>query len=221
MNEKIKNNNEKILEIITRNIRWIILFICLITVFVIIEDVFDNEIENFDVTCYNFLDKYIIREKITPIVKVITEIGSRYFVIPATIIVCAFIKNKKINIAFIVNLVIATILNIILKNIFHRQRPTENILVVEKGYSLPSGHSMINMALYGFLIYLIFKRVKNKYVKWPLIILLSILVLLIGISRIYLGAHYASDVIAGFLISIAYLALYTSLLKNFVKIEAE
>ena len=80
---------------------------------------------------------------------------------------------------------------------------------------------MINMALYGFLIYLIFKRVKNKYVKWPLIILLSILVLLIGISRIYLGAHYASDVIAGFLISIAYLALYTSLLKNFVKIEAE
>ena len=221
MNDKIKNNNEKILEIITRNIRWIILFICLITVFVIIEDVFDNEIENFDVTCYNFLDKYIIREKITPIVKVITEIGSRYFVIPATKIVWPFIKKKKINIAFIVNLVIATILNIILKNIFHRQRPTENILVVEKGYSLPSGHSMINMALYGFLIYLIFKRVKNKYVKWPLIILLSILVLLIGISRIYLGAHYASDVIAGFLISIAYLALYTSLLKNFVKIEAE
>ena len=73
---------------------------------------------------------------------------------------------------------------------------------------------MISMAFYGFLIYLIYKNIKNKYLKTTLIIILSLLIIAIGISRIYLGVHYVSDVIGGFLISISYLIVYIKLIKK-------
>lgn len=75
---------------------------------------------------------------------------------------------------------------------------------------------MVSMAFYGYLIYLIYKYVKNKYIKWISIIFLSILICLIGISRIYLGVHYTSDVLGGFLISISYLVIYTSAINKFL-----
>lgn len=67
---------------------------------------------------------------------------------------------------------------------------------------------MVSMAFYGFLIYLIYKNIKNKYIKWFLCTILTMLILLIGISRIYLGVHYASDVFAGFCISMVYIILF-------------
>ena len=75
---------------------------------------------------------------------------------------------------------------------------------------------MVSMAFYGYFIYLTFKYLKNKKLKVLLITFLSILIILIGITRIYLGVHYTSDVIAGFLISICYLIIYTSLVKKYI-----
>ena len=108
-------------------------------------------------------------------------------------------------------------MNIVLKQIVQRPRPTEYRIVNETGYSFPSGHSMVSMAFYGFLIYLIYKYVKNKYLKIGLITFLSILIISIGISRIYLGVHYTSDVMAGFCISVSYLVLYVSSVSNWIK----
>ena len=125
------------------------------------------------------------------------------------------IKNKKIGISIISNLVIITAINQILKRIVQRPRPTEYRIIEETGYSFPSGHSMVSMAFYGYLIYLIYKYVKNKYLKYISIILLSILICSIGISRIYLGVHYTSDVLAGFMISISYLIIYISAVNKF------
>ena len=75
---------------------------------------------------------------------------------------------------------------------------------------------MVSMAFYGYLIYLIYKYVKNKYIKWISIALLSILIGTIGISRTYLGVHYTSDVLGGFLISVSYLIIYVSAINKFL-----
>ena len=138
----------------------------------------------------------------------------------ATITLFIVIKNKKIGISILSNVAIVTVLNQLIKRILQRPRPTEYRIIEETGYSFPSGHSMVSMAFYGYFIYLIYKYVKNKYVKWISIILLSLLICLIGISRIYLGVHYTSDVLGGFLISISYLIIYISAANKFI-IEKE
>ncbi len=204
---------DKIKRVIIKNYRFIIMFICIIFFVAILEDILDYEIKNFDVLWYHIISKSI-SESITPIARIITKFGNAESLIFITIVLCFVIKNKKINWAIIINLACSTILNFTLKNIIQRPRPDEYRIINENGYSFPSGHSMVSMAFYGFLIYLIYKNVKNKYIKTISILLLFTLIILIGVSRIYLGVHYASDVIGGFLLAISYLVLYVGILKR-------
>lgn len=206
---------EKIKEIIVKNLKWIILFIGLIGFFALAEDVFNKEIMNGDIIGYKIVSRFLISDFTTPIAKFITNFGGAIFLITLTITLFILIRNKKIGLSIFSNLVIITILNQLLKRILQRPRPTEYRMIEETGYSFPSGHSMISMAFYGYLIYLIYKYAKNKYIKWTSIILLSILICSIGISRIYLGVHYTSDVLGGFLISISYLIIYISVVNKF------
>lgn len=207
---------DKIKEFITKNLKWIILFICLIGFLALAEDVFHKEIMNGDIIGYEIISKFLISDFVTPIAKFITNFGGAIFLIVLTIVLFIVIKNKKIGVSIFSNLVIVTILNQLLKGILQRPRPTEYRIIEETGYSFPSGHSMISMAFYGYIIYLIYKYVKNKYIKWFSIVLLSILICSIGISRIYLGVHYTSDVLGGFLISISYLVIYISAVNKFL-----
>lgn len=207
---------EKVKELIINNFKWIILFICLIGFLALAEDVFNKEIMNGDIIGYKFISTFLISDFATPIAKFITNFGGAIFIAVVAIFLAIIIKNKKIGISIFVNLVMITGLNQLLKRILHRPRPTEYRIIQETGYSFPSGHSMISMAFYGYLIYLIYKHVKNKYIKWISISLLSILICLIGISRIYLGVHYTSDVLGGFLISISYLVIYISVVNKFL-----
>lgn len=206
---------EKIKEFIVKNLKWIILFIGLIGFLALAEDVFNKEIMNGDIIGYKIVSRFLISDFTTPIVKFITNFGGAIFLITLTITLFILIRNKKIGLSIFSNLVIITILNQLLKRILQRPRPTEYRIIEETGYSFPSGHSMISMAFYGYLIYLIYKYAKNKYIKWTSIILLSILICSIGISRIYLGVHYTSDVLGGFLISISYLIIYISAVNKF------
>ena len=203
-------------EFIVKNLKWIILFLCLVGFLALAEDVFNKEIMNGDIIGYKLVSTFLISDFATPIAKFITNFGGAIFLIIATIILFILIKNKKIGFSIISNLVIVTILNQLLKNILQRPRPNEFRIIEETGFSFPSGHSMASMAFYGYLIYLIYKYVKNKYLKWTLIVLLSILICTIGISRIYLGVHYTSDVLGGFLISISYLVIYISAVNKFL-----
>ena len=207
---------EKVKDFIIKNLKWIILFICLVGFLAIAEDVFHKEIMMKDIIGYKLVSTFLISDFATPIAKFITNFGGAIFLIIATIILFILIKNKKIGISIISNLAVVTILNQLLKNILQRPRPTEFRIVEETGFSFPSGHSMVSMAFYGYLIYLIYKYVKNKYLKWILIVLLSILICTIGISRIYLGVHYTSDVLGGFFISISYLIIYISVVNKFL-----
>lgn len=182
-----------------------------ITIFVL-----KDGILGIDRDSYLFIKNYLISDKLTFYVKIITNFGSGIGLIILALLVSYLFKNKKISIAIFGNLIIVFLINTFLKIIFQRERPlVDNWLVKEFGYSFPSAHSMVSMAFYGFLIYLIYTNIEKKKWKYPVIILLSLIILLIGISRIYLGVHYLSDVLAGFLISIAYLVIFIYFYNKF------
>lgn len=211
---------EKLKNFIKKYYKLIIIFICLLLTLEIIYDLFEKEVMLKDVLGYKYISKYLINDTTLPIAKFITNFGSAWWLISLSIISLVLFwifKNKLIGFFIVLNLAISGALNQLLKNIVQRPRPTEYRLIDESGYSFPSGHSMVSAAFYGLFIYLIFKNIKNRYVKCISITILSILILLIGMSRIYLGVHYTSDVLAGFLISISYLIIYTSIINDYLE----
>ncbi len=212
MKEKIV----KIIEIIKKKYIWLILFMSLVIFLEILQDVCIQEKIMLDNIFYRFAVIFLRRPILTEIMKVITFFGSAYFILSLTFLLITVIKNKKIVLLIITNLILITSMNIILKNIVQRPRPEGYRLVEESGYSFPSGHSMVSVAFYGFLIYLILAKFKNKTLKIALSVLLGILVLLIAFSRIYLGVHYATDVLAGGLLSISYLVAFISYTKKWI-----
>ena len=208
MKNKLKN-------IIKKHYKLIIIFICLIFTLEMIYSLFSKEVMKRDVLGYKLISKYLISDVTIPIAKFITNFGGIIGLITmdiTTFIILILNRRKLMGSLVIINLAIAGALNQLLKRIIQRPRPTEYRLIEENGYSFPSGHSMVSAAFYGFFIYLIFKYVKNKHVKCISITLLS----LIGTSRIYLGVHYTSDVLAGFLISISYLVIFTSIVNDYL-----
>jgi len=219
MKRKQGDYMKNIILFIKKNIKLIVISICLILVIGITEDVFEQEIMKCDTIAYNFFVNTIRSDSLTNIMKTITNLGSSFALIFITILTFVFMKDKKIPLIITGNLVIATLLNNIMKYIVQRPRPDGYRLISESGYSFPSGHSMISAAFYGLLIYLIYKYVDNKVLKYTLMSLLSILIILIGCSRIYLGVHYASDVIAGILISIIYLIIYIKVIDTHLRIN--
>lgn len=210
---------EKLKKLIKKDYKWIILFICVILFLAILEDVFEYETLALDTSVYTIVVEKMRNPILTDILKIITNLGSAFVLITITILSLIILKNKKIGLCITLNLALSTLLNVLLKNIIQRPRPEGYRLIEETGFSFPSGHSMVNTAFYGLLIYLIIKNVKNKKLKYALSILISILILAIGFSRIYLGVHYTSDVLAGFLISVAYLIVFTTILHDILKIE--
>ena len=82
------------------------------------------------------------------------------------------------------------------------------MLIDESGYSFPSGHSMVGIAFYGMIIYITYKLIKKVWLRRIFTISLAVLIALIGFSRIYLGVHYPSDVIAGFAFGYMFLILF-------------
>jgi len=105
-------------------------------------------------------------------------------------------------------LAIALLLSPLLKLIFHRSRPDIIFTTINqpKSYSFPSGHAYSSFLIFGFLAYLAFTRLHSP---WNIIIpaVMGSLIILISLSRVYLGVHYASDVIIGWIIASIILAV--------------
>lgn len=194
-------------------VKYIILITLLVLITLIIYFLKIEGLENFDNTIYNFISIFI-NEYITKFMIFITNFGDYLYITILIIILFIFIKNKWIGILITINSINSTIINKILKSIFVRPRPNILRLIKQGGYSFPSGHAMACMSFYGLLIYLIYNSNFKTKSKVILIIFLSLLILLIGISRIYLGVHYPSDVIAGYIISIIYLIIFISIVNK-------
>lgn len=197
--------------------KWIILFICIMTFIGILENVFAKESLQMDKTVYEYVILNLRNQPLTVIMRAITNFGEPYFLITITLLSIICIKDKKIGLWIALNLIISAGLNVLLKNLIQRPRPEGYRLIQENGYSFPSGHSMVSMAFYGLIVYLIWKKIKNPKERYILCTICAILPILIGFSRIYLGVHYASDVLAGLLLSLSYIIIFTTIIKPYIE----
>ena len=208
---------DKIKQILKKYGAWIIVFISILIVLKIAREIFEDEIMYIDTWFYETFIQTIRNNTLTKIMKLITSFGNSRMIILLTFFSFFICSNKRKSICIGLNALITTIINLTLKNIVQRKRPSEIFLIIESGFSFPSGHAMISMAFYGFIIYLISQKVKDKTKRNIIIIPLVILILLIGFSRIYLGVHYFSDVVAGFLTSLAYLIIFIKVSKKYIQ----
>ncbi|EIM06963.1 phosphoesterase PA-phosphatase-like protein [Planococcus antarcticus DSM 14505] len=142
---------------------------------------------------------------------IFTEMGSVWFLTVLSIIVLAVLgfkmKDKWGMLFFIIAVGGGSLLTVLLKNLYVRERPSINPDIDAIGYSFPSGHSMGSLIFYGFLIYLIIRMRQRSWIRWLLVAILTMLIVMIGSSRIYLGAHFPSDVLGGYIAGLIWLIL--------------
>ncbi|WP_053375926.1 phosphatase PAP2 family protein [Paenibacillus sp. FJAT-27812] len=168
----------------------------------------DKRIDNFD---RMIISKIQGAESagLTALMKLFTFIGSGVIVSVlaiAMLVVLIKLHERRLLLFYGGVLIGSALLNSVLKSIFHRLRPTLHRIIEVNGYSFPSGHSMAAFTFYGIITFLLWKHIPNVYARVALIAVGSILILAIGISRIYLGVHYPSDIVGGYLASGTWLA---------------
>ena len=153
----------------------------------------------------------------TSVMKLLSHMAGPPAIMMGSILLAVLIHQQRKWLSIFMNLSISVTLNLGLKQMFARPRPVIiAALVSESGFSFPSGHSMSAAAFYGFIIYLIFQSNLKKSVKRTSSVLIVALIGLIGFSRVYLGVHYLSDVIGGFLASSVYLIVFTAFVKAYI-----
>ena len=167
----------------------------------------------------------LIFDKIKPLVNainnkimlLITFLGKHQFLIPANLILIFYFllvkKQTWFSIRVITIAISSLVLMLLLKQLFQRKRPLSPLLKAAKGLSFPSGHAIMAVTFYGLLIYILQHSITIDWLKWLVIVLVTLLIILIGFSRIYLRVHYASDVAAGFIIGLLWLLISLAVLK--------
>lgn len=164
-----------------------------------------------------FFDEFIIsiiqsveHPIITRILTFFTHLGSYIGTIAVFILVSIlFYFNRKGSEIILLSFVIATtpVLNLILKQIFHRPRPEIHRLIEIGGYSFPSGHTMYAVSLYGTTLYLLWNMGTKRAIKYMIALIHFVIIGLITISRVYLGVHYPTDILGGIFASVALIAV--------------
>ncbi|MCM2997254.1 phosphatase PAP2 family protein [Paenibacillus cellulositrophicus] len=160
-------------------------------------------------------------EGLTRIMKGFTFLGSSLVATLLSVIAFLFLwlvlRHRKELLMFLLSVGGSEIWNIIIKNWMQRQRPNTHRLIEISGFSFPSGHSMAAFALYGTLTYLLWRHIPSLAGRIAMIVIGVALTLLIGISRIYLGVHYPSDVFGGYLASATWLMLSIYIFEKYWK----
>jgi undecaprenyl-diphosphatase len=194
-------------------------FLIFFFVFIMIanEMVLENQ-NQLDATVFDEVDR-IADPALTRLMEFITIFGSRYFLLPAYVVLIAYFlvfkRYRKLSLDVAAIGTTSTIVLLALKAIFHRQRPMDPLLPHVNGYSFPSGHSFCSFTFFGLLIYILWKNKINPYVRWVASVFFFLFATVIAFSRLYLHVHYASDVIAGFCLCAAWLGFSIWILNRF------
>ncbi|MBT2571136.1 phosphatase PAP2 family protein [Planococcus sp. ISL-110] len=174
------------------------------------EELMENELRFFDNVIISFF-KVIETSTLDTIYIIITEFGSVWFLATMSVVIILLLwfkaKDKWGILFFAIAVGGSGLLTWLLKQVYERGRPSINEEVDAIGFSFPSGHSMGSLIFYGFIVYFILRSSQNKVIKLTSFIGLGILIILIGTSRIYLGVHFPSDVLAGYIAGTIWLIL--------------
>ncbi len=216
--DKTFETTEKVKGVSLRLVIVLAIFAVILLLFVFITDeiVLENE-SYFDNRVFKFLYGYTSTGTTGKMI-FFTFFGSQKFLFPAySLLVLYFLIFKRntfrsFNIAAI-GLGSFSLL-FILKDIFKRHRPPHPLLTNVKGFSFPSGHSFSAFTFCGLLIYILWESQISIFLKWIGSFALFAFAAMIALSRVYLHVHYASDVIAGFCLSILWLTICIFVLHN-------
>lgn len=153
---------------------------------------------------------------LTPVIRVITYMGNwQTIVILCLILLLLPATRISYGVPVSAGALLVTVLNKIIKHIVQRSRPDDILhLVREGGFSFSSGHSITSMFVYGMLIYLVRTNVQNRTLANVLTVFLAIPLIGVGLSRIYLGVHYPTDVLAGWCLGIAVIMAMIGILQR-------
>lgn len=201
-----------------RESRFLLLFLFLFVAFgTLVYAIKLGYLTSFDEKIIAFANR-IQTGKLTSFFKVITTIGSwRQVVIILSFVLLILFWKKQSFFALFLVLVnsLSPFLNTFLKNMFHRPRPIENPYILYDSFSFPSGHATSSIVLFSTLCFLMYHLHSNKFK--PFAFFSIIMVGLIGFSRVYLGVHYPTDIIGGYLIGSMWLMLSIFIFNNFGK----
>ena len=187
-----------------------ILFLGILFVFVAIADEIVLEHENGLDQSVSKSVSLLVSSSVTAVMQVATFFGSSGFLFPAYIVLIVyFLFRKKIKLSLDVATVglTSTFILYLFKDIFKRQRPMDPLIRNVTGFSFPSGHSFSSFTFFGLVIYVLWKSEIQKIWKILLSVALFLIASTIAFSRVYLRVHYASDVVAGFCLSVIWLML--------------
>lgn len=182
--------------------------VCVWAFFVLMSKTYQANLNRWDRFAYNFFVLKLRRPWLNPIMEGFSALASPVVLAAMLLAVAAFAPGRRPGWCAGTNLVLVVILNTLLKELVQRPRPEGYTLTDEVGYSFPSGHSMVAMAFYGLLAWLVWRYETNPVERHVYPLIFGGLVVMVGVSRVYLGVHYATDVLAGLLVSTVWLIFY-------------
>ena len=158
---------------------------------------------------------------LTIIMKFITNIGEWFVYLPIALLLLALPQARfSYGLPTSLTLAVSAVLNTALKLFFAIPRPDTHRLITETGYGFPSGHAMNGMAFVGICVCLFIHYSQNKPHKIAMLAAAVCFMLLMGFSRIYLGVHNLTDVLAGYAAGIFLFQLVFSVVKILSKMES-
>ena len=173
-----------IMDFVILSKKYLIILCLLLILFLFFKFSFMDSILNVDKNVMGFVQNNVVRKELTIFFKVFTNFGDVIFFAIMILLLFMFCRKKNVFLSVFFNLFIVYVFSVIYKNIFRRERPLYNLIDKPKDFSFPSGHTMCSVAFYGFLIFLILKFVKDKFLKIVLTSLCVLSVLIIAFSRI-------------------------------------
>lgn len=188
---------------------FLIIVGCLLLVGKLGQEISEQKLAGFDSWVTGVVQS-VITPGLTSVMLFFTFVASTWSLVTLAVISAVLMlwQHKRWEALFLlIALGGGTLFNLFLKWLFQRERPTLHRLVEETGYSFPSGHSMAAFIFFGMLAMLLFLFVASRATKMVIVVFTAFLVLLVGVSRIYLGVHYPSDVLGGFAAGGAWLGI--------------